>query len=152
MSYPIRPSPIVNELLINNTPLQILQIIHQITNDYKITLAAIQDLYARIAKSSDPNQILARISKADLELIPTLRQLICNPDDKYWHANLLTSVASELYRLQDIWEWLDCEYGETPGPEDYQTNISDKISVLYNTELLLAIQKRLTPQKTKNGL
>ena len=148
MSYPIRANPIranpiMTELLINNTPRQILVVIHQITNDYKITLATIYDLYARIAKSSDPNQILARISKADLELVPALRQLILNPDDKYWHANLLTSVASELYRLQDIWEWLDGEFGEIP--EDCQTNISDKILGIYNTELLLAIQKRIKP-------
>ena len=145
MSYPIRPSPIVNELLINNTtPLQILQIIHQITNDYKITITAIQDLYARITKSSDPNQILAIISKADLELIPQLDKLMQNPDDKYWHANLLTIIESELYRLQDVWEWLDGEYGEIHG-EDCQTNIIDKILGLYNTELLLAIQKRVNP-------
>lgn len=141
----------MDELLINNTPRQILLVIHQITNDYKINLSAIQDLYARIAKSKDPNQILAGISKSDLELVPALRQLILNPDDKYWHANLITSVASELYRLQDIWEWLDGEYGEIP--EDCQTNIIDKLLGLYHSELLIAIQERLTrlTEKTKMG-
>jgi hypothetical protein len=132
----------MNELLINYTPQQILVVVHQIINDYKITLLAIQDLYARITKTNDPNEILAGISKIDLELVPALRQLIGNPDDKYWHANLLTLVISEIYRLQDIWEWLDCEFSEIP--ENYQTNITDKLLGLYHSELLISIQKRLT--------
>ena len=85
MSYLIQPNPIqsnliIDELLTRHTPLKILQIIHQITDEYKIRLTRLQDLYSRIAKSSDPNQILPRISNTDLELIPTIRKLICFPD------------------------------------------------------------------------
>ena len=138
----------MNELLNNYTPQQILQVIHQITNDYKINLAAIQDLYARIAKYKDPTQILAGISKSDLALVPALKQLILNPDDKYWHANLLTSVASEIYRIQDIWEWLDGEFGEIHN--NSPKYINDKLLGLYHNEILLVIQKKLIQLTGKN--
>jgi hypothetical protein len=138
---PIQSNPIIDELLTRHTPLKILQIIHQITDEYKIRLTRLQDLYSRIAKSSDPNQILPRISNTDLELIPTIRQLICFPDSKYWYANLLTVISSELYRLSCIWEWLDDEFTEL-NSEDHVI-IIDKLRGIYNTELLFAIRNRI---------
>lgn len=130
------------ELLNEYTPARILIIIQQMTEEYKQKMDEIRDLQARISKSTDPNELIARLSKNDLALVPALHQLIRNPDDKYWHANLLTSVASELFSVGNLWEWLDGEFSDLQHTAQTKI-ILDKISRIYNPGLLLEIQQKI---------
>jgi hypothetical protein len=145
MALQIREKPIMQELLDEFGHAKIWSAIRLIITDYKTKMDAIQDLYGKIAKSTNPNEILNQISKHDLSLIPGFRLLIKNLDDKYWHTNLLTAVASELFRVGNIWEWLEGEFGELSYIST-STNISassDKLLGIYNTELLSDIREKI---------
>jgi len=153
MSIQVRKNPLMSELLIEYTQQQIISCIQNITHENKSRMSRSQDLYNRVAKSSNPNEILARISKSDLELVPALHQLIRNPDNKYWHANLLLAISSELFRVSNLWEWLDGEFMEL-NYDDY-ASIQDKLHGIYNTELLTSIYNQLNqewiPKQTQNS-
>jgi hypothetical protein len=131
----------MSELLNEYTPDRIMAVIQQITKEYKDKMVAVMDLQARITKTTNPDEILARISNYDLELVPPLIQLIRNPDDKYWYTNILTSVASELFRVGNMWEWLD---GEFTGLNTNNPNfVIDILLGIYNSELLFTIRETL---------
>ena len=57
--------------------------------------------------------ILEVITPNDIELIPELGHMIHqrDPDDKYWYANLMTLITGELFRVNDVWELVDGEFG-----------------------------------------
>lgn len=98
----------------------------------------IKDLVSRIANCSARLSTNARtqhhadiikiITPNDIELIPELDNMIHkrDPDDKYWYANLMTLITGELFRVNDIWELVDSEFGKIF--DEWEQNNSEAIS------------------------
>ena len=84
--------------------------------EFRAKRDAIKDLYARTANTRDPNELLIylmELSSDVLALVPGLEYMIhASPGNKYWHANLMTLLISELHRANDIWELADNQLGE----------------------------------------
>jgi hypothetical protein len=84
--------------------------------EFRAKRDAIQDLYARTANTRDPNELLnylMELSSDVLALVPGLEYMIhASPGNKYWHANLMTLLISEIHRANDIWELADNQLGE----------------------------------------
>lgn len=107
--------------------------------EFKQQRDTIKDLVSRIANCSarlstndtrtqHHDEVIKLITPNDIELIPELGNMIHqrNPDDKYWYANLMTLITGELFRVNDIWELVDGEFGSIF--DEWEQHNSDAIS------------------------
>jgi hypothetical protein len=111
-------------------------------------LDAIKGLYARISNTNNPNEILELLTNSSLDQLPALDYLIRNPDDKNWHANILLVLSQELYRIGNLWEYLDVGCGDLNCqipklPSDDQI-ILDKLMSIRNREILDLIRQKIS--------
>lgn len=122
----------------------ILLAIQIITTELHEKLDGLCNLYARISKTNNPNELLSSILTADLELIPGFEWVVSNPDNKYWYANLITIIESELFRISDLWEYMDGESSWYVGMDNNDSvAILDKLYGIHRPELLSAIEQKI---------
>ena len=106
----------VSEIMSKYTASEIIAAIQVSLQEFRFKRDAIQDLYSRTANTCDHNELLnylMELSSDVLALVPGLEYMIhASPGNKYWHANLMTLLISELHRANDIWELADNQLGE----------------------------------------
>ena len=140
----------MEELQRNHTPAEIIAAIRVSLQEFRFMRDTGQDLYARTVNARDHNELLNyfRDLPADvLALVPGLDYIIhMGHGNKYWHANLMTLLISELHRLNDILELADSQLGEFNSNGTCGTVsdvLSDILSNIHNTEICNAIQKNI---------
>lgn len=146
------------ELLLSNIGrAELLRAIQKTISGLKNRLTVIKDLYARISKTNNPNEILELLINAALEQamgwsileqLPAVEHLIKNPDDKNWRVNILLVITQELHRVADLWEYLEGEFSDLEYEDDKY--ILDKLISIHNREIIELI-KQNTTQNTKQN-
>ena len=134
-----RCAPKMLPMLAKYTLSEFLAAIHVTLVEFKQQRDIIKDLVTRVADCSarlsatessiqNPAEVIKLITPNDIELIPELGNMIHqrDPDDKYWYANLMTLITGELFRVNDIWELADGEFGSIF--DEWEQHNSDAIS------------------------
>jgi hypothetical protein len=139
-----------SEIMSKHTSAEIIIAIRVSLQEFRSKRDTIQDLYAMTANTRDPNELLnylMELSSDVLALVPGLEYIIhASPGNKYWHANLVTLLISELHRANDIWELADNQLGEINKTSTCDTvldTLSGMISDIHNAEIYNAIKKNI---------
>ena len=146
------PNPDIELLLSTIGQTELLRAIQKTITGLKTRLDELKNLYARISKTNNPNEILKLLSNdildqypswPILEQLPGLEYLIKNPDDKNWRVNILLVITQELHRVGHLWEYLEGEFSDwiihkSPSDDKY---ILDTLIGISNREIVELIKQ-----------